>query len=76
MTVHEKALEAGVKITGATSHFVTGEVDAGPIIMQRSIEIQEDDTPEILQKRVMTEVEQVILPTSVKLFCEDRLEVK
>jgi phosphoribosylglycinamide formyltransferase-1 len=74
--VHEAALEKGVKVSGATVHIVTPECDAGPIILQKAVEVKQDDTPEILQKRIMEEAEWVILPEAVKLFCEDRLSVK
>ena len=74
--VHEAALEKGVKVSGATVHFVTPECDAGPIILQKSVEVMQNDTPETLQKRIMEQVEWKILPEAVKLFCEDRLEVK
>ncbi len=73
--VHEKALEKGVKLTGATVHFVTEICDDGPIILQKSVAVQNDDTPEILQKRVMEQAEWKILPEAVSLFCEDRLTV-
>lgn len=73
---HERALEYGVKITGATVHFVTLEPDAGPIILQKALYIKEDDTPETLQKRVMTECEHEILPKAIKLFSEGRLVIK
>ena len=74
--VHEAALEKGVKVSGATVHIVTPECDAGPIILQKAVEVMEDDTPETLQKRIMVEAEWKILPEAVKLFCEDRLTVK
>ena len=74
--VHEAALEKGVKVSGATVHFVTPECDAGPIILQKAVEVKEDDTPEALQQRIMEEVEWKILPEAVKLFCEDKLTVK
>ncbi len=74
--VHEKALEKGVKLTGATVHFVNEICDGGPIILQRAVEVQNEDTPEILQKRVMEQAEWKILPQAVSLFCEDRLTVK
>lgn len=73
--VHEAALEKGVKVSGATVHFVTPECDAGPIILQKAVEVKQGDTPEVLQKRIMEEAEWKILPQAVKLFCEDRLEV-
>ena len=74
--VHEAALRKGVKVSGATVHIVTPECDAGPIILQKAVEVKQDDTPETLQKRIMEEAEWVILPEAVKLFCEDRLTVE
>ena len=74
--VHESALAKGVKVTGATVHFVNEIPDGGEIILQKAVEIKEGDTPEVLQKRVMTEAEWKILPEAVSLFCEGRLEVK
>ncbi len=74
--VHERALSYGVKVTGATVHFVNEIPDGGEIILQKAVEIKEGDTPEILQKRVMTEAEWKILPKAVSLFCQDRLTVK
>ena len=74
--VHEKALERGVKLTGATAHFVNEICDGGPIIMQRAVAVENGDTPEILQKRVMQQAEWKILPQSVSLFCQDRLKVE
>lgn len=74
--VHEAALEKGVKVSGATVHIVTPECDAGPIILQKAVEVRQDDTPEILQKRIMEEAEWKILPYAVKLFCDDRITVK
>ena len=73
--VHEAVLESGVKLTGATVHFVTEDCDAGPIIMQKAIDINNDDTPETLQKRVMEQCEWVILPRAVSLFCEGRIKI-
>ncbi len=73
--VHEKALEKGVKITGATVHFVNEICDGGPIILQKPVEVQNDDTPEILQKRVMEQAEWKILPEAVSLFCQDRIKI-
>lgn len=72
---HQKVLESGVKVTGATVHFVELEADAGPIILQKAVYVQEDDTPEILQKRVMEQAEWEILPEAVRLFAENRLVV-
>lgn len=74
--VHEEALKKGVKVSGATVHFVTPECDAGPIILQKAVEVKQGDTPEILQKRIMEEAEWKILPLAVKLFCEDRISVE
>ncbi|MBQ3013626.1 MAG: phosphoribosylglycinamide formyltransferase [Clostridia bacterium] len=74
--VHEAALEKGVKVSGATVHIVTPECDAGPIVLQKAVEVKDDDTPEALQKRIMEEAEWKILPAAVKLFCEDRITVK
>ena len=74
--VHEAALAKGVKVSGATVHFVTPECDAGPIILQKAVEVKEDDTPETLQKRIMQEAEWKILPEAVKLFCQGRLKVE
>ena len=73
--VHECALEKGVKVSGATVHFVTAECDAGPIILQKAVEVAEGDTPEILQKRIMEQAEWKILPKAVQLFCDGRVEV-
>ena len=74
--VHEAALKKGVKVTGATVHFVTEVCDGGPIILQKAVEVQQGDTPETLQKRVMEQAEWHILPEAVRLFCEDRLSVQ
>ncbi len=74
--VHEAALKKGVKVTGATVHFVTEVCDGGPIILQKAVAVQQGDTPETLQKRVMEEAEWKILPEAVRLFCEDKLSVK
>lgn len=74
--VHEAALEKGVKLSGATVHIVTPECDAGPIVLQKAVEVKQDDTPETLQKRIMEEAEWKILPEAVRLFCEDKITVK
>ena len=74
--VHEAALAYGVKLTGATVHFVNEEPDGGPIVLQRAVEILEGDTPEVLQRRVMEQAEWHILPQAVSLFCEGRLCVE
>lgn len=68
--VHEAVLQAGVKVTGATVHYVTAVCDGGPIIAQKAVEVREGDTPEILQKRVMREAEWVILPEAVEKVCK------
>jgi phosphoribosylglycinamide formyltransferase-1 len=74
--VHEAALATGVKLTGATVHFVTEVCDGGPIILQKAVEVKYGDTPEVLQKRVMEEAEWDILPRAVALFCEDRIFIE
>ncbi len=74
--VHEAALAKGVKVTGATVHFVNEIPDGGEIILQKAVEIKEGDTPEVLQKRVMVEAEWNILPEAVSLFCQDRLKIE
>ncbi|MDR0916088.1 MAG: phosphoribosylglycinamide formyltransferase [Oscillospiraceae bacterium] len=76
LRVHERVLEYGVKITGATAHFCTAGADEGPIILQQSVEVREDDTPQSLQRRVMEEAEWHILPRAISLYCERRLEVE
>lgn len=72
---HQSALEYGVKITGATVHFVELEYDSGPIIMQKAVEVCPEDTPETLQRRVMEQGEWVILPEAIRLFAQGRLKV-
>lgn len=74
--VHEAALAKGVKLSGATVHFVTEECDGGPIILQKAVEVKNGDTPEILQKRIMEEAEWKILPLAVKLFCDNKIEIR
>ena len=74
--VHEAALAKGVRVSGATVHIVTPECDAGPIVLQKAVEVRGDDTPETLQKRIMEEAEWKILPQAVRLFCEGKIEVK
>ncbi len=76
LRVHEAALEKGVRVSGATVHIVTPECDAGPIILQKAVEVKRDDTPETLQKRIMEEAEWVLLPLAVRLLCDDRLTVE
>ena len=75
LRVHEEALKKGVKVTGATAHFVNEICDGGPIILQKAVAIQNGDTPEILQKRVMEQAEWKILPQAVALFCKDKIKV-
>ena len=74
--VHEAALSKGVKVSGATVHIVTPECDAGPIILQKAVAVMQDDTPEVLQRRIMEEAEWRILPEAVRLFCEDKITVE
>ena len=74
--VHEAALAYGVKLSGATVHFVSEECDGGPIIAQKAVPVLPGDTPEVLQKRIMQEAEWILLPEAVSLFCQDRLEVR
>lgn len=76
LKVHEKALEYGVKLSGATVHFVNEEADAGAIILQGAVSVENDDTPETLQKRIMENVEWKLLPEAVSLFCQDKIEIK
>ena len=75
LRVHEEALKKGVKVTGATAHFVNEICDGGPIIIQKAVEVRSGDTPAILQKRVMEQAEWQILPKAVALFCEDKIKV-
>ncbi len=74
--VHEKALEYGVKLSGATVHFVSEECDGGPIILQKAVPVEEGDTPETLQRRIMEQAEWILLPRAVDLFCRDKLSVE
>ena len=76
LKVHQAALEKGVKVTGATVHFVNEICDGGPIILQKAVEIQPGDTPEILQRRVMEQAEWVILPQAVALYCDGKIKVE
>lgn len=75
LRVHEAALAKGVKVTGATAHFVNEICDGGPIILQKAVAVENGDTPEVLQKRVMEQAEWKILPKAVALFCEDKIKV-
>ena len=74
--VHEAALASGVKVTGATVHFVSEDCDGGPIVLQQAVPIEEGDTAEVLQRRVMEQAEWKILPRAVALFCAKKLRVE
>ena len=76
LKVHEAVLERGVKVTGATVHYVDEGTDTGRIIYQKPVMVEEGDTPEVLQKRIMEEAEWKILPEAVRLFCDGRISVK
>ena len=69
LKVHEEALKRGVKVTGATVHFVNEVCDGGPILLQKAVEVQPGDTPEVLQKRVMVEAEWKLLPQAIAMVC-------
>lgn len=73
--VHEGVLARGVKVTGATVHFVDDGTDTGPIILQKAVEVQDGDTPEILQRRVMEQAEWVILPKAIDLIANDKVSI-
>lgn len=75
LKVHEAVLERGVKVTGATVHFVDEGTDTGPIILQKAVEVKEDDTPEVLQRRVMEQAEWVIMPKAIDLIANDQIQV-
>ena len=75
LKVHEGVLERGVKVTGATCHFVDEGTDTGPIILQKAVEVQQDDTPELLQKRVMEQAEWVIMTKAIDLIANDKIQV-
>jgi phosphoribosylglycinamide formyltransferase-1 len=75
LKVHEAVLERGVKVTGATVHFVDEGTDTGPIILQKAVMVHEDDTPETLQQRVMEEAEWIILPEAVRLISENKVHI-
>lgn len=76
LKVHEEALKRGVKVTGATCHFVDEGTDTGPIILQKAVEIQPDDTPKSLQQRVMEQAEWIIMPRAIDLIANDRIRVE
>jgi len=73
LKVHEAALARGVKVTGATVHFVDCGMDTGPIILQKAVEIEEGDTPEVLQKRVMEQAEWIILPKAIDMIANGKI---
>ena len=75
LKVHEAALERGVKLSGATVHFVNKDLDEGPIILQKAVAVEDGDTPKILQQRIMEEAEWKILPEAIDLIANDRIEV-
>lgn len=75
LKVHESVLARGNKVTGATVHFVDEGTDSGPIILQKAVEVKEDDTPESLQKRVMEQAEWKILPEAINLIVNDKIEI-
>lgn len=76
LKVHEGVLKRGVKVTGATVHFVDEGTDTGPIILQKAVEVKQDDTPEILQRRVMEEAEWKIMPEAINLIVNDKVEIQ
>ena len=76
LRVHQEALKKGVKVTGATVHFVNAVTDGGPIIAQKAVEVRQDDTPESLQKRVMEQAEWILLPKAASWFCQGKLTVE
>ncbi|MGO5165259.1 MULTISPECIES: phosphoribosylglycinamide formyltransferase [unclassified Candidatus Paralachnospira] len=76
LTVHEHVLARGVKVTGATAHFVDEGTDTGPIILQKAVAVEDDDTPKSLQLRVMEQAEWEILPEAINLIANDKIEVK
>ena len=75
LKVHEGVLKRGVKVTGATVHFVDEGTDTGPIILQKAVEVRQDDTPEILQRRVMEEAEWQIMPEAINLIANNKVQV-
>lgn len=76
LKVHQAVLDYGVKVSGATIHFVNEKADAGAIIMQGVVDVQNDDTPEVLQRRIMENVEWKLLPKTISLFCQDKIIIK
>lgn len=76
LKVHEKALERGVRVSGATVHFVDEGTDTGPIILQKPVMIRQDDTPEVLQKRIMEQAEWKILPMAIDLIANNKVQIR
>lgn len=76
LKVHERALERGVKVSGATCHFVDEGLDSGPIILQKAVEVKDGDTPEVLQRRIMEEAEWVIMPRAIDLIAQGRVVIE
>ncbi|MCD7737229.1 MAG: phosphoribosylglycinamide formyltransferase [Lachnospiraceae bacterium] len=76
LKVHEMALARGVRVTGATVHFVDGGTDTGPILLQKTVEVQQGDTPEVLQRRVMEQAEWIILPQAIQMIANGRVQVQ
>lgn len=75
LKVHEAVLARGAKVTGATVHFVDEGTDTGPIILQKAVEVQEGDTPEVLQRRVMEQAEWIIMPQAIDMIANDRIQI-
>ena len=75
LRVHEKVLERGAKVTGATVHFVDEDLDHGPILLQKAVEVREGDTPEVLQRRVMEEAEWILLPRAISLIAQGKVTI-
>ena len=76
LKVHEGALARGVKVTGATVHFVDEGLDSGPIILQKAVEVRDGDTPEVLQRRVMEQAEWILLPEAIRLIAQNRVVIE
>ncbi|MCC8068270.1 MAG: phosphoribosylglycinamide formyltransferase [Ruminococcus sp.] len=76
LKVHQAVLDYGVKVSGATIHFVNEKADAGAIIMQGVVDVKNDDTPQTLQRRIMENVEWKLLPKAISLFCQDKITIK
>ena len=75
LKVHEKVLERGVKVTGATVHFVNEGMDEGPIIAQKAVSVEDEDTPEVLQRRVMEQAEWILLPQAIDDIANGRIQM-